>query len=310
MFKIHYFTGHFIQKRYLSLVFYDNRTLKISKSKKSEQYFRDKIEIFIRLFDEHFARHFESHWRETWRHTGRWTVPQISLETPSPLPPPPPGRSYLGEPVIEFQRYASNANYTLNLLHSIHGVDYFDVLRGPSNSMELWNFCNEALSVNRADGTTILENGDMVIMDNCGFHHGHFAEPLSREILQEHGDDLLFQPAYSPHLNACELCFHQIKCYLRQNSSLTANETEIAIGDGVSKITAANSTAYFRKCSLRSKRFQSSYCTKVRAEAIKKDGSFPSPSPVIPFFAFFPTFSTNSRGNACYAGYRKCGYIW
>ena len=35
------------------------------------------------------------------------------------------GNSYLGEPVIKFQRYASNANYTLNLLHSIHGVDYF-----------------------------------------------------------------------------------------------------------------------------------------------------------------------------------------
>ena len=33
--------------------------------------------------------------------------------------------------------------------------------------------------------------------------------------------------------------------------------------------------------------------------------SFPSPSPVIPFFALFPTFSTNSRGNACYAGYQQ-----
>ena len=29
------------QKKYLSLVFYDNRNLKISKSKKSDQYFRD-----------------------------------------------------------------------------------------------------------------------------------------------------------------------------------------------------------------------------------------------------------------------------
>ena len=37
------------------------------------------------LFDEHFARRFEKHWRKTWRHTGRRTVPQISLETPSPL---------------------------------------------------------------------------------------------------------------------------------------------------------------------------------------------------------------------------------
>ena len=82
---IHYTTGHFIPRKYLSLVFYDNRNLKISKSKKAEQYFRDKIEIFIWLFDEHFARHFESHSRETWRHTGKRTVPQISLETPSPL---------------------------------------------------------------------------------------------------------------------------------------------------------------------------------------------------------------------------------
>ena len=32
--------------------------------------------------------------------------------------------------------------------------------------------------------------------------------------------------------------------------------------------------------------------------------SLPSPSPVIPFFfALVPTFSTNLRGNACYAGY-------
>ena len=55
------------------------------------------------------------------------------------------GNSYL-EPAIKFQCYASNANYTLNLLHSIHGVNYSDVLRHPSNSMELLNFFNEALS--------------------------------------------------------------------------------------------------------------------------------------------------------------------
>ena len=46
------------------------------------------------------------------------------------------------------------------------------------------------------------------------------------------------------------------------------------------------------KDSLRSKRFQSSYYAK--------------PSPVLSFFfAVVPTFSTNSRGNACYAGYSK-----
>ena len=56
----------------------------------------------------------------------------------------------------------------------------------------------------------------------------------------------------------------------------------------------------------------SNYCAKVRAGA-KKIGrrgrgeevpSFPSSFSVIPFFfALVPTFSTNSRGNACYPGY-------
>ncbi|KAL9962205.1 hypothetical protein ACROYT_G031287 [Oculina patagonica] len=158
------------------------------------------------------------------------------------------GNSPIGEPAFEFQRYASNANYTLNLLHSIQGVDYFDILHGASNGMELLNFFNEALTIDRVDGSAILENGDLVVMDNCGFHHGHFVEPLLRNILQDYGVELLFQPAYSPHLNTCEMCFNQVKCFLRKNTSLTENETQIAIGEGVAKITVVNSIGYFRQC--------------------------------------------------------------
>ena len=46
---------------------------------------------------------------------------------------------------------------------------------------------------------------------------------------------------------------------------------------------------------------------KRKIKRCKREGggeevpSFPSPSPVIPFFLL--SFSTNSRGNACYAGY-------
>ena len=158
------------------------------------------------------------------------------------------GNAPIREPAIEFQRYASNANYTLNLLHLIQGVDYFDILHGASNGMELLNFFNEAPTIDRVDGSTILENGDLVVMDNCGFHHGHFVEPLLRDILGEYGVDLLFMPAYSPHLNTCELCFNQVKCFLRQNTALTENETEIAIGEDVARITMANSVGYFKEC--------------------------------------------------------------
>ena len=60
-FKIHYTTGRLLPIKDQCLDSYDNKDLKITKSKTSEQYFRDKFVIFIRLFDEHFARHFGSH---------------------------------------------------------------------------------------------------------------------------------------------------------------------------------------------------------------------------------------------------------
>ena len=53
---------------------------------------------------------------------------------------------------------------------------------------------------------------------------------------------------------------------------------------------SASITSTLAATSLRNKRFQSSYCAKVRAGAKKKG-------------VLFPTLSTNSRGNACYAGY-------
>ena len=106
--------------------------------------------------------------------------------------------------------------------------------------MKLLNFLDEC---KRVDGTTILENGDLVLMDNCGFHHGNFVEPSLRDILQEHVISLLFQLAYSPHLNTCEFSFNQVKSFLKQNSLLTESKTEIVVSKGVSNKNPANSVA-------------------------------------------------------------------
>ena len=64
------------------------------------------------------------------------------------------------------QRYASNATFTKNLLHSVVSVDCFNILQGPSNGLELLNFFDEALQVDRADGSAALERGDVVVMDD------------------------------------------------------------------------------------------------------------------------------------------------
>ena len=99
---------------------------------------------------------------------------------------------------------ASNANFTINLMHSCLGVDYVNVIERASNGNELLLFFEEAVGITRWDGSVILERGDTVILDNCPFHHGRITEMVFRNTLAEYGVNV-FQPAYSPHWNTCKL---------------------------------------------------------------------------------------------------------
>ena len=159
------------------------------------------------------------------------------------------GSTVLGEPAIEVQRYASNANCTINLLHSINGVNFFNTLDGPSNGMELLTFFDEALQLEREDGSATLERGDCVIMDNCGFHHARFVEPNLRNMFDDCGIiTLLFQPPYSPDFNTCEFYFRQINDYLRRYKLFAEHETKIAITEAILQISPENLFSYFRHC--------------------------------------------------------------
>ena len=158
------------------------------------------------------------------------------------------GSAYRGKPAIEIQKYASNANYTVNLLHSSTGVDYFNIFPGASNGQELINFIYDILDMERSDGTRILLPGDTIIMDNCGFHHGHLTKRLVNEMLASRGVQLIFQSPYSPHLNTCELCFRHMKSSLRKNERYAIEQTELAIIDAVNEINAVHSLRYFRHC--------------------------------------------------------------
>ena len=158
------------------------------------------------------------------------------------------GSSYRGTEAIEVQRYASNATFTVNLLHSIFGVDFYNIIPGASNGGELISFFDYALECQKDNGLPVFIEGDTVIMDNCGFHHGRTTERLLREMLGDKGVNLLFQPPYSPHLNTCENCFHQMKQTMRCNEQLSQSYTEMAIIDALNNITAAQSVNYFRHC--------------------------------------------------------------
>ncbi|XP_067047777.1 uncharacterized protein [Acropora muricata] len=156
--------------------------------------------------------------------------------------------SFIGERALEYQKYASNATYTVNLLHSALRVDHYNIIDGPSNGNEMLLFFEDAPTMDNPDGSAVLERGDTVVMDNCGFHHGHFAEGMLRDMFVEYGVRLLFQPAYCPHLNTCELCFNQLKSFLPRFTLFAQQETRTVIAEGISSITQQNCVAYFKCC--------------------------------------------------------------
>ena len=96
----------------------------------------------------------------------------------------------------------------------------------------------------------VLAPNDVVIMDNCSFHHGALVEPLLRDILAANGVSLLFQPPYSPECNACELCFNHLKAVLKRNEKYSSKYTELAIADTISTITPSMCKSFFGHCGL------------------------------------------------------------
>ena len=157
------------------------------------------------------------------------------------------GIAPVGLPALEVQRFASNANYTVTLMNSVTGVDVFDILDGPSNGMELLNFFDETLQLERGDGSAVLERGDCVIMDNCGFHHARFVEPVLRGMLGDCGVGLIYQPSYFPDFNLCEMRFHQIKGFSQHHQLLAEHEAKIAIAYGTLEITPQQSWSFFHQ---------------------------------------------------------------
>ncbi len=158
------------------------------------------------------------------------------------------GHAPVGQIAVEVQRYASNATYTVNLLHSTIGVSHVNVIQGPSNGFELLNFFAEALEEEDMFGNPILKEGDIVIMDNCGFHHARHVEPVLQNMLDLNGVRLGFQPPYHLVYNTCEYCFRFLKSWLHKNSELAEHYTEIAIYDALSRITPGMSLNFFRHC--------------------------------------------------------------
>ena len=158
------------------------------------------------------------------------------------------GHSATGQPAIEVQRYASNATYRVNLLHNVNGVSHSNIIPGASNGLELLNFFDEALEQEDAFGNPIIKQDDVVVMDNCGFHHANHVEGNLRAVLQTRNVELIFQPPYHPCYNTCEYCFHLMKVILRRYPKYTEKYTELAISDALEMISMGFSRQIYKCC--------------------------------------------------------------
>lgn len=79
------------------------------------------------------------------------------------------GNSPVGERCVKISRKVESPNYTLNLLLSLNGAEYYNIIDGPTNTNKTYQ--EAANAVNITTGRPALEVGDIVVMDNLAVHH-------------------------------------------------------------------------------------------------------------------------------------------
>ncbi len=92
-----------------------------------------------------------------------------------------------------------------------------------------------------------LEPGQIVVMDNLSAHR----PKRIRELIEQHGCELLYIPAYSPDYNPIEEAFAKIKNLLRKAAARSEEVLVEAIAAALSAITAEDIRGYFQHAGYR-----------------------------------------------------------
>lgn len=87
-----------------------------------------------------------------------------------------------------------------------------------------------------------LSKGDVVILNNVGFHKSERAEQL----LKAKGAWMLFLPAYSPDLNPIEMAFSKLKALLRKRAARSFDAISDALGDIVALFSIIECRNFFK----------------------------------------------------------------
>lgn len=159
------------------------------------------------------------------------------------------GHAHKSKRAIEVQQYASSVTLTVNVCCDFFGINHFNILNGASNALEMVEFFNEALVEKNEIGNPMFNRGDVIIMDNCGFHHQRQGERLLKELLANRGVDLVFQPPYSPEFNVTECVFGLMRQRLQRNEKFVSQFPELAIVNALDySVFKRAMPSFFRRC--------------------------------------------------------------
>lgn len=87
-----------------------------------------------------------------------------------------------------------------------------------------------------------LPPGSVLVLDNLNVHKSARA----RQAIEAAGSQLLFLPRYSPDFNPIEQLFSKLKTHLRAVEARSFATMVPAIGEGLARITPADTRAFFR----------------------------------------------------------------
>ena len=137
-------------------------------------------------------------------------------------------------------------NVTLNLLCGLNGVMYANTLNGASNTLEFLNFFHEASEFTQPNGNTILEYGDIIVVDNVALHLFDGGQALA-EWLDGFGVNLVYLPVYSPELSPVELVFNKMKTMLHRYEycDLPRFNIDVAIYRALQEISVSDLRGFY-----------------------------------------------------------------
>jgi len=160
------------------------------------------------------------------------------------------GHAPIGERCIEVVRKVESPNSTVNLIVSLNGPEYYDVIAGATNNIEFLQFFTRGLNaVNPITLRPVLQTGDIVIMDNLSVHHFDAGEVLE-EFLGEMGIELIYTPVYSPDLNPIEMCFNKLKTLLNYElKDVSDVNIELAVMLAMDRITHQDMIGFYKHTS-------------------------------------------------------------